>query len=62
MQREGAHVIASSKEYPGAIPDLLAVSGDLIKNVLRMFRRSLIPGGMCANYGCQPGKIGADHG
>ena len=28
MQREGAHVIASSKEYPGAIPDLLAVSGD----------------------------------
>ena len=31
MQREGAHVIASSKEYPGAIPDLLTVSGDLIK-------------------------------
>jgi len=24
-------VIASSKEYPGAIPDLLTVSGDLIK-------------------------------
>ena len=31
MQREGAQVIASSKEYPGAIPDLLTVSGDLIK-------------------------------
>jgi len=31
MQREGARVIASSKEYPGAIPDLLTVSGDLIK-------------------------------
>ena len=31
MQRDGAHVIASSKEYPGAIPDLLTVSGDLIK-------------------------------
>ena len=32
MKREGAHVIASSKEYPGAIPDLLAVSGDLIES------------------------------
>ena len=32
MQREGARVIASSKEYPGAIPDLLTVSGDLINN------------------------------
>ena len=31
MTREGARVIASSKEYPGAIPDLLTVSGDLIK-------------------------------
>jgi NitT/TauT family transport system substrate-binding protein len=31
MKREGAHVIASSKEYPGAIPDLLAVSADLIE-------------------------------
>jgi NitT/TauT family transport system substrate-binding protein len=31
MKREGARVIASSKEYPGAIPDLLTVSGDLIK-------------------------------
>ena len=31
MQREGARVIASSKEYPGAIPDLLTVSGDLIQ-------------------------------
>jgi len=30
MKRPGARVIASSKEYPGAIPDLLAVSGDLI--------------------------------
>ncbi|QEY31913.1 aliphatic sulfonate ABC transporter substrate-binding protein [Synechococcus sp. RSCCF101] len=30
MKREGAHVIASSKEYPGAIPDLMAVSADLI--------------------------------
>lgn len=31
MTRQGAHVIASSKEFPGAIPDLLVVSGDLIK-------------------------------
>jgi NitT/TauT family transport system substrate-binding protein len=31
MKREGARVIASSKEYPGAIPDLLTLSGDLIK-------------------------------
>ena len=31
MKRDGAQVIASSKEYPGAIPDLLTVSGDLIK-------------------------------
>ena len=31
MQREGARVIASSKEYPGAIPDLLTVSANLIK-------------------------------
>jgi len=30
MKRPGARVIASSKDYPGAIPDLLAVSGDLI--------------------------------
>ena len=32
MKREGAHVIASSKDFPGAIPDLLVVSGDLIEN------------------------------
>ena len=31
MKREGARVIATSKDYPGAIPDLLTVSGDLIK-------------------------------
>ncbi|QNI45055.1 putative nitrate ABC transporter/ substrate binding protein [Synechococcus sp. WH 8101] len=31
MQRPGARVIATSKEFPGAIPDLLTVSGDLIK-------------------------------
>ena len=31
MKLEGARVIASSKEYPGAIPDLLTLSGDLIK-------------------------------
>jgi NitT/TauT family transport system substrate-binding protein len=31
MKREGARVIATSKDYPGAIPDLLTVSADLIK-------------------------------
>lgn len=32
LQRKGAKAIATSSDFPGAIPDHLVVSGDLVKN------------------------------